>query len=68
MVRVRFVIQPHSEGGYVIFRDSQLAGVAVTLERARSFAARLAENETRAGRMGRVVQTDLGGNVVETQR
>jgi hypothetical protein len=64
MIRVRFVIQPHSEGGYAIFRERQLAGFAVTLEKARAFAAKLAAGESRAGRIGRVVHADLGGNVV----
>ena len=64
MLRVRFVIQPHWEGGYVIFREGQLAGAAITLERARAIAADLAAVETRAGRVGRVVHADIAGNVV----
>jgi hypothetical protein len=66
MLRVRFVIQPHAEGGYVIFREQRLAGAAVTLERARALADELAAKETGAGRIARVVQADFGGNVALT--
>ena len=61
---VRFVIQPHSEGGYLIFRDRQLTGAAATLHRAKSIADELAVEERRAGRVGRVVLVDLSGNIV----
>jgi hypothetical protein len=68
MLKVWFVIQPHWEGGYVIFRERQLAGTAVTLKRARAMAADLAAIETRAGHVGRVVEADFGGTVVWTDR
>ena len=66
MISVRFVIQPHWEGGYVIFRERQLAGAAATLDEAQAFADNLAASETRAGLIGRVVRADLGGNLVGT--
>jgi hypothetical protein len=68
MITVRFVIQPHWEGGYVIFRERDLAGATVTLDEAQLLAARLAADETRAGRIGRLVHADLAGNVVGTSR
>jgi hypothetical protein len=63
MFMVRFVIQPHSEGGFLIFREGQLTAVATTLGRATALANELLEEERRTGRAGRVVLADIAGNV-----
>ena len=68
MIKVRFVIQPHWQGGYVIFRERDLAGAAVTLDEARALATDLAAHEASVGRIGRLVYADLGGNVVGSSR
>jgi hypothetical protein len=48
----------------VIFRERQLTGEAATLQRAKALASKMAGEERRAGRVGRIVLADLGGNLI----
>ena len=64
MFMVRFVIQAHCEGGFLIFRERQLTGVATTLGRATALAHELLEEERRTGRVARIVLVDMAGNVI----